>query len=90
MRFQYGKSDYAQLMPASFKHWKEIEAKSGKKLFTPAGIMNIRKDYVMRTRYQVVLGIRPGQISNMGIQWTAHLIVVAMTARTLTITSLLR
>ena len=41
--FQYGKSDYAQLMPAAFKHWKEIEEKSGKKLFTPAGIMNIRK-----------------------------------------------
>jgi len=47
--FQYGKSDYAQLMPASFKHWKAIEEKSGKKLFTSAGIMNIRKDNVMKT-----------------------------------------
>ena len=46
--FQYGKSDYAQLMPAAFKHWKEIETKSGKKLFTPAGIMNIRNGYVAR------------------------------------------
>ena len=48
-------------MPASFKHWKAIEEKSGKKLFTPAGIMNIRKDYVMRTTYQVVFGIGPGK-----------------------------
>ena len=48
MCFQYGKSDYAQLMPAAFKHWKEIETKSGKKLFTPAGIMNIRNGCVAR------------------------------------------
>ena len=52
-------------MPAAFKHWKEIEEKSGKKLFTPAGIMNIRKDYVMITTYQVVFGIGTGQISDM-------------------------
>ena len=48
-------------MPASFKHWKAIEEKSGKKLFTPAGIMNIRNDYVMRTISQVVFGIGPGK-----------------------------
>ena len=47
--FKYGVSDYAQLMPAAFKHWKWIEEKSGKKLFNQAGIMNIRKRYAMIT-----------------------------------------
>jgi len=41
IRYLYPTNEYAQLMPASFKHWKTIEEKSGKKLFTPAGIMNI-------------------------------------------------
>ena len=42
-------------MPASFKHWKTIEEKSGKKLFTPAGIMNIRNDYVLDPYIEIIL-----------------------------------
>ena len=42
-------------MPASFKHWKEIEEKSGKKLFTPAGIMNIRNDYVLSHYVTIII-----------------------------------